>query len=92
MTDLLQSSKSYALRERNTGQRRLVMPLVRVLLEAPTGIELDNLAHKKVTPLFLGILMDQICSMERKSMCSQIEKAVIVSNGPTLTTKVEAVH
>ncbi|KLO95091.1 uncharacterized protein Y057_6682 [Fusarium fujikuroi] len=98
MTDLLQTSESHALRERNIEQRRLVAPLIRDLLDAPVGMELDDMAHKKVTPLFLGMLMHQICSMERASISSQIEKAVterlqvIVANGPTLTAKVEAVH
>ncbi|KAF5654829.1 hypothetical protein F25303_1173 [Fusarium sp. NRRL 25303] len=98
MADLLQTSESHAHRERNIEQRRLVAPLIRDLLDAPVGMELDDMAHKKVTPLFLGMLMHQICSMERASISSQIEKAVterlqvIVANGPTLTAKVEAVH
>lgn len=98
MTDLLQTSESHALRERNIEQRKLVAPLVRDLLDAHTGMELDDMTYKKVTPLFLGMLMHQICSMERTLISSQIEKAVterlqvIVANGPTVTTKVEAVH
>ncbi|KAF5722921.1 hypothetical protein FMUND_2278 [Fusarium mundagurra] len=96
--DLLLSSESRALREKNIEQRRLVVPIVRDLLDAPVGMELDDMAHKKVTPLFLGMLMHQICSMERELMSSQIEKAVterlqiIVANGPAVATKVEAVH
>ncbi|PNP78790.1 hypothetical protein FNYG_07932 [Fusarium nygamai] len=98
VADLLLSSESRALREKNIEQRRLVVPIVRDLLDAPIGMELDDMAHKRVTPLFLGMLMHQICSMERELMSSQIEKAVterlqiIVANGPTVTTKVEAVH
>ncbi|KAF5560765.1 hypothetical protein FPHYL_6477 [Fusarium phyllophilum] len=98
MADLLLTSESQSLREKNIEQRKLVVPIVRDLLDAPVGMELDDMAHKKVTPLFLGMLMHQICSMERELMSSQIEKAVterlqiIVANGPKVTTKVEAVH
>ncbi|KAF5973632.1 hypothetical protein FBULB1_8205 [Fusarium bulbicola] len=92
-----QKTESHTLRE-NIEQRRLVVPIVRDLLDAPAGMELDDMAHKKVTPLFLGMLMHQICSMERKSISSQIEKAVterlqaLTSNGPTVTATVEAFH
>ncbi|KAF5675096.1 hypothetical protein FCIRC_7569 [Fusarium circinatum] len=92
-----QKTESHALRE-NIEQRRLVVPIVRDLLDAPAGMELDDMAHKKVTPLFLGMLMHQICSMERESISSQIEKAVVerlqalISNGPTISATVEAVH
>ncbi|KAF5638090.1 hypothetical protein F52700_4794 [Fusarium sp. NRRL 52700] len=98
VTDLTQASESHALREKNIEQRRLVVPIVRDLLNAPAGMELDDMAHKKVTPLFLGMLMHQICSMERGSISSQIEKAVaerlqaLVANGHMVTAKVEAVH
>ncbi|KAF5251709.1 hypothetical protein FANTH_3319 [Fusarium anthophilum] len=92
-----QKTESHALRE-NIEQRRLVVPIVRDLLDAPAGMELDDMAHKKVTPLFLGMLMHRICSMERESNSSQIEKAVterlqaLTSNGPTVTATVEAFH
>ncbi|KAF4438564.1 hypothetical protein FACUT_4839 [Fusarium acutatum] len=98
VADLLLTSESRALREKNIEQRRLVVPIVRDLLDAPAGMELDDMEHKKVTPLFLGMLMHQICSMERELISSQIDKAVterlqvIIANGHTVATKVEAVH
>ncbi|KAH7259274.1 uncharacterized protein BKA55DRAFT_736073 [Fusarium redolens] len=96
--DLLLAGKSQGLRQKNIEQRRLVVPIVRDLLDAPAGMELDDMAHKKVTPLFLGMLMHQICSTERDFISSQIEKAVterlqvIVTNGATVTTQVDALH
>ncbi|KAF5694113.1 hypothetical protein FDENT_1417 [Fusarium denticulatum] len=92
-----QKAESHALRE-NIEQRRLVVPIVRDLLDAPAGMELDDMTHKKVTPLFLGMLMHHICSMEREIISSHIEKAVrerlqaLITHGPTVITKVEAVH
>ncbi|RBR05985.1 hypothetical protein FVER53590_13951 [Fusarium verticillioides] len=67
-------------------------------LHAPSGMELDDMAHKKVTPLFLGMLMHHICSMERELISKLIEKEVterlhvIVANGFAVTSQVEAVH
>ncbi|KAF4953595.1 hypothetical protein FGADI_5931 [Fusarium gaditjirri] len=96
--DLQVTSETKASHEKGIEQRRLVVPIVRDLLDAPAGMELDDMAHKKVTPLFLGLLMHQICSAERESISSRIEKAVterlqaIVVNGPTVTTNIEAIH
>ncbi|EXL96037.1 hypothetical protein NOF04DRAFT_9932 [Fusarium oxysporum II5] len=96
--DLLLTAKSEAFRQKTIEKRRLVVPMVRDLLDAPAGMELDDMAHKKVTPLFLGMLMHQICSTEREFISSQIDKAVmdrlqvIVTNGSTVTTQVEALH
>ncbi|RBQ77187.1 hypothetical protein FVER14953_13951 [Fusarium verticillioides] len=98
VADLLLTSESRALREKDIEQRKLVVPIVRDLLDAPSGMELDDMAHKKVTPLFLGMLMHHICFMERQLISKQIEKTVterlhlLVASGSTVTTKVEAVH
>jgi hypothetical protein len=66
VTDLLLTSESRALPEKHIEQQKLVAPIVRDLLDAPSGMELDDMTHKKVTPLFLGMLMHHICSMERE--------------------------
>ncbi|KAK2924781.1 hypothetical protein FoTM2_015059 [Fusarium oxysporum f. sp. vasinfectum] len=98
VADPLLTAKSEAFRQKTIEKRRLVVPMVRDLLDAPAGMELDDMAHKKVTPLFLGMLMHQICSTEREFISSQIDKAVtdrlqvIVTNGSSVTTQVEALH
>ncbi|KAF5639449.1 uncharacterized protein FTJAE_4787 [Fusarium tjaetaba] len=98
VADLLATAESRALREKDIEQRRLVVPIVRDLLDAPAGMELDDMAHKKVTPLFLGMLMHHICTMQRELISKQVEKEiterlhVILANGSAVTTEVEAVH
>ncbi|KAF4340302.1 hypothetical protein FBEOM_5813 [Fusarium beomiforme] len=96
--NLSQLEQSQVLRQKSMDQRRLVLPMVRDLLDAHVGMELDDMAHKKVTPLFLGMLMHKICSTEREFISTQIEKAVverlkvIVTNEATVSTQVETLY
>ncbi|KAM0281283.1 hypothetical protein ACHAO9_010811 [Fusarium lateritium] len=63
-------------RDKTIAQRKIVLPIVQGLLEDQAAMELDAMAGNKVTPLLLGLLMHQICSSERQSISSEIDRVV----------------
>ncbi|KAF5241411.1 hypothetical protein FAUST_3841 [Fusarium austroamericanum] len=69
-------SQSKYNRDRTIEQRRAILPIVQGLLEDHASMELDELSHKKVTPLLLGLLMHQICSSEREHIAKEVDRAV----------------
>uniref|UniRef100_A0A0D2YAW7 Uncharacterized protein n=1 Tax=Fusarium oxysporum (strain Fo5176) TaxID=660025 RepID=A0A0D2YAW7_FUSOF len=70
VSDLLLTAKSEAFRQKTIEKRRLVVPVVRDLLDAPAGMELDDTAHKKVTPLFL--VTTQVEALHRVEATAQL--------------------
>ncbi|KAG9495565.1 hypothetical protein J7337_013815 [Fusarium musae] len=63
-------------REKTIEQRRAIVPLVQGLLDDQATMELDGMANKKVTPLLLGLMMHQICSLEKESIASEVDRVV----------------
>ncbi|KAF4954396.1 hypothetical protein FSARC_12139 [Fusarium sarcochroum] len=56
--------------------RRAITPMVQALLDDHANMELDDMAHRKVTPLLLGLLVRQICSSEREFVFSEIDRVI----------------
>ncbi|KAG7404783.1 hypothetical protein Forpe1208_v014701 [Fusarium oxysporum f. sp. rapae] len=69
-------SLSKKRREKTVEQRRAILPIVQSLLDDQATMELDDMANKKVTPLFLGLLMHQICSSEKEFITSEVDRVV----------------
>ncbi|KAF5567270.1 hypothetical protein FNAPI_734 [Fusarium napiforme] len=69
-------SLSKQRRERTVEQRRAVVPMVQSLLDDQSTMELDDMASKKVTPLLLGLMMHQICSLEKDLIISEVDRVV----------------
>ncbi|KAF4970775.1 hypothetical protein FZEAL_9973 [Fusarium zealandicum] len=71
-------NESKSRRQKTIDQRRAVLPMVQSLLEDHDQaiVELDDTAHRKVTPLLLGLLMHQICLSERDFISSEVDRAV----------------
>ncbi|TVY68324.1 hypothetical protein Focb16_v002981 [Fusarium oxysporum f. sp. cubense] len=63
-------------REKTVEQRRAILPIVQGLLDDRASLELDDMANTKVTPLFLGLLMHQICSSEKEFITSEVDRVV----------------
>ncbi|KAF5989367.1 hypothetical protein FBULB1_1009 [Fusarium bulbicola] len=69
-------SLSKKRREKTVEQRRAIVPMVQGLLEDQATMELDDMANKRVTPLLLGSMMHQICSLEKELIASEVDRAV----------------
>ncbi|KAM0417109.1 hypothetical protein ACHAPT_012884 [Fusarium lateritium] len=65
-----------ARRRQTIERRREVLPIVQALLNDDTDMEIDSTAHRKVTPLLLGLLMHQICSSERELISKEVDRVV----------------
>ncbi|KAF4959457.1 hypothetical protein FGADI_1678 [Fusarium gaditjirri] len=63
-------------REKTIEQRRAILPIVQGLLDDQAAMELDDMANKKVTPLLLGLMMHQICSLEKEFITSEVDRVV----------------
>ncbi|KAF5649625.1 hypothetical protein F52700_521 [Fusarium sp. NRRL 52700] len=63
-------------REKTVEQRRAIVPMVQGLLDDQATMELDDMASKKVTPLLLGLMMHQICSLEKELITSEVDRVV----------------
>ncbi|KAF4436007.1 hypothetical protein FACUT_6778 [Fusarium acutatum] len=63
-------------REKTVEQRRAIVPMVQSLLDDQATMELDDMANKKVTPLLLGLMMHQICSLEKELITREVDRVV----------------
>jgi hypothetical protein len=53
-----------------------VMPVIQGLLETHSSMEIDDSKHSKVTPLLMGLLVQQICTSERQAFASEVERII----------------
>ncbi|KAF5589897.1 uncharacterized protein FSUBG_11003 [Fusarium subglutinans] len=63
-------------REKTVEQRRAIVPMVQGLIDDQDTMELDDMANKRVTPLLLGLMMHQICSLEKELIASEVDRVV----------------
>ncbi|KAH7011026.1 hypothetical protein EDB80DRAFT_836636 [Ilyonectria destructans] len=53
-----------------------VLPMVQSFLNNHSAIELDDSKHSKVTPLLMGLLVQQICTLERQALTNEVDRIV----------------
>lgn len=63
-------------RQQNIESCQTVLPIVQSLLGDHSSFELDDGNHPKVTPMLLGLLVQQICTSERQVLASEIDRIV----------------
>ncbi|KAM5350450.1 hypothetical protein ACJ41O_006955 [Fusarium nematophilum] len=75
-TALSATAVAEAQRQETADRCEAVLPIVQTLLANHHKLELDDRENQKVTPLFLGLLMQQICAAERQFLSSEVDRVV----------------
>ncbi|KAK2616639.1 hypothetical protein QQS21_000462 [Conoideocrella luteorostrata] len=55
---------------------RHIIPLIQSYLDKQGGIEIDDTGHSRVTPLLMGLLVQQIFSAERQSLVDDMDRII----------------
>lgn len=75
--DIVPPENSALNRRQQTIERcQVVIPMVQGLLEHYTTLELEDEEKTIVTPLFLGSLVQQICSSERQALAEDVDRLI----------------
>ncbi|KAM5343898.1 hypothetical protein ACJ41O_012435 [Fusarium nematophilum] len=53
-----------------------VIPMIQTLLDDHPSIEIDDSKNTKVTPLLLGLIVQQICATERQALSDEVDRVV----------------
>ncbi|KAH7113168.1 hypothetical protein B0J13DRAFT_590780 [Dactylonectria estremocensis] len=57
-------------------QCQMVVPMVQSFLNNQSAIELDDSKQSRVTPLLMGLLVQQICTLERQTLTVEVDRII----------------
>ncbi|KAF5588032.1 uncharacterized protein FSUBG_11620 [Fusarium subglutinans] len=52
------------------------LPLVQGVLDRQSSFELDDSLHQRLTPMLMGVLVQQICAVERQTLTQELDRIV----------------
>lgn len=71
------ATSSALLRQEQTMARcQSIVPIVQDLLDNHSSVEIDDSKHPKVTPVFLGMLVQQIVTSERQVLADEVDRII----------------
>ncbi|KAH8679374.1 hypothetical protein BGZ61DRAFT_359296 [Ilyonectria robusta] len=71
------ATSSALLRQEQTMARcQSIIPIVQDLLDNHSSVEIDDSKHPKVTPVFLGMLVQQIVTSERQVLADEVDRII----------------
>ncbi|KAF4975095.1 hypothetical protein FZEAL_8074 [Fusarium zealandicum] len=70
------AKEALSRRQETIEQCRAIVPMVQSVLDSHSTLELNDSKHIHVTPLLLGLLVQQICSSERQVLAGEVDRIV----------------
>lgn len=52
------------------------LPLIQGILDRQSSFELDDSLHHRLTPMLMGVLIQQICAAERQTLTREMDHIV----------------